>query len=177
MLTSHCVTCHNTRLRTAGLALDAPEMSDVASRPDVWEKVLQKVRMGAMPPAGIGRPEKAVTDAFLAWLEDELDRAAAAHPNPGRTASVHRLNRSEYRNAIRDLLGLDVDVDSLLPVDDADKNGFDNVAANLSVSPALLDRYLSAARRLSRMALGIPPVGPLTPGWRRGFARKRVCGP
>ncbi len=168
MLTSHCVTCHNTKLRTAGLALDAPEMSDVALRPDVWEKVLQKVRMGAMPPAGIGRPEKVVTDAFLVWLEDELDRAAAAHPNPGRTASVHRLNRSEYRNAIRDLLGLDVDVDSLLPVDDADKNGFDNVAANLSVSPALLDRYLSAARRLSRMALGIPPIRPLTDTYKAG---------
>jgi mono/diheme cytochrome c family protein len=162
MLTSHCVTCHNTKLHTAGLALDAPEMSDVALRPEVWEKVVQKVRMGAMPPSGARRPEKAAVDAFLAWLEDELDRAAAAHPNPGRTASVHRLNRSEYRSAVRDLLGLDVDVDSLLPADDADKNGFDNVAANLSVSPALLDRYLSAARRLSRLALGIPPVGPLT---------------
>jgi hypothetical protein len=162
MLTSHCVACHNTRLRTAGLALDAPDMADVAQRPEVWERVLQKVRMGAMPPSGMPRPEKAVLDAFVSWLEDELDRASVNHPNPGRTAALHRLNRSEYRNAVRDLLGLDVDVDSLLPVDDADKNGFDNVAANLSVSPALLDRYLSAARRLSRLALGIPPVGPST---------------
>jgi hypothetical protein len=159
---SYCAGCHNQRFRTGGLAFDALEMSDVGTRADVWEKVFQKLRMGAMPPPGLPRPDKPTLDAFTAWLETELDLSAARAPNPGRTGSVHRLNRFEYRNAVRDLLGLDVDVDALLPVDDADKNGFDNVATMLSVSPALLDRYLSAARKLSRLALGIPPVGPTT---------------
>src|SRR6185295_20037579 len=95
-------------------------------------------------------------------LEGELDASATRNVNPGRTGSVHRLNRSEYQNAIRDLLGLEIDVAALLPVDDADKNGFDNVANMLSVSPALLDRYLTAARKISRLALGITPVGPVT---------------
>jgi mono/diheme cytochrome c family protein len=159
---SYCAGCHNQRLRTGGLAFDALDMSDVGARADVWEKVFQKLRMGAMPPPGLPRPDKPTLDAFIAWLETELDLSAGREPNPGRTGSVHRLNRFEYRNAVRDLLGLDIDVDALLPVDDADKNGFDNVATMLSVSPALLDRYLSAARKLSRLALGIPPVGPAT---------------
>ena len=159
---SYCAGCHNQRLRTGGLAFDALDMSDVGTRADVWEKVFQKLRMGAMPPPGLPRPDKPTLDAFIAWLETELDLPAGREPNPGRTGSVHRLNRFEYRNAVRDLLGLDIDVDALLPVDDADKNGFDNVATMLSVSPTLLDRYLSAARKLSRLALGIPPVGPAT---------------
>jgi mono/diheme cytochrome c family protein len=162
VLGTYCVTCHNTRVRTAGLAFDAPELADVGAHAEVWEKVLQKLRMGAMPPAGSRRPDKPAVDAFVSWVEGELDRAAARRPNPGRTGSLHRLNRSEYRNAVRDLLALDIDVDTLLPVDDADRNGFDNVANMLSVSPTLLDRYLTAARLLSRLALGIPPVGPLT---------------
>jgi hypothetical protein len=161
LLGTYCATCHNTRLRTAGLAFDTPEMVAVASRTDVWEKVLQKLRMGAMPPAGSRRPDGSTVDAFVSWLEEKLDRAAASHPNPGRTGSVHRLNRTEYRNAVRDLLGLDIEVDSLLPVDDVDKNGFDNVANMLSVSPTLLDRYFTAARRLSRLALGISLGGPV----------------
>jgi len=159
---SYCAGCHNQRLRTGGLAFDALDMSDVGTRPDVWEKVFQKLRMGAMPPPGQPRPGKPALDAFIAWLETQLDLSAERDPNPGRTGSVHRLNRFEYRNAVRDLLGLDIDVDALLPVDDADKNGFDNVATMLSVSPTLLERYLSAARKLSRLALGIPPVGPTT---------------
>jgi len=159
---SYCAGCHNQRLRTGGLAFDALDMSDVGTRPDVWEKVFQKLRMGAMPPPGQPRPDKPALDAFIAWLGTQLDLSAERDRNPGRTGSVHRLNRFEYRNAVRDLLGLDIDVDALLPVDDADKNGFDNVATMLSVSPTLLERYLSAARKLSRLALGIPPVGPTT---------------
>jgi hypothetical protein len=162
VISSFCAGCHNQRLRTGGLALDALDMSDVGTRADVWEKVFQKLRMGAMPPPGQPRPDKPALDAFLAWLETELDLAFDRDPNPGRPGSVHRLNRFEYRNAVRDVIGLDIDVDALLPVDDADKNGFDNVATMLSVSPTLLERYLSAARKLSRLALGIPPVGPAT---------------
>src|SRR4030095_1267580 len=159
---SYCAGCHNQRLRTGGLAFDALDMSDVGTRPDVWEKVSQKLRMGAMPPPGQPRPDKPALDSFIAWLETQLDLSADRDRNPGRTGSVHRLNRFEYRNAVRDLLGLDIAVDALLPADDADKNRFDNVATMLSVSPTLLERYLSAARKLSRLALGIPPVGPTT---------------
>src|SRR5262245_2260726 len=162
VLRSYCVSCHNDRLRTAGLAFDAAGISDIDAHADVWEKVFQKVRMGAMPPPGMPRPDKPALDAFVSWLETQLDDAASRTRNPGRTGSVHRLNRFEYRNAVRDLLGLDVDVEALLPVDDADKNGFDNMAAVLSVSPTLLERYLAAARKLSRLALGIAPVGPTT---------------
>ena len=162
LLTAYCLGCHNQRLRTGGLAFDAPGMTDVAGHRDVWEKVFQKLRMGAMPPPGMPRPDKPALDVFLTRLETELDTAASRSLNPGRTNSVHRLNRFEYRNAVQDLLGLDVEVESLLPVDDADKNGFDNMAAVLSVSPTLLDRYLGAARKLSRLALGIAPVGPAT---------------
>jgi mono/diheme cytochrome c family protein len=162
VLQSYCVSCHNERLRTGGLAFDRFDMSNVGERAEVWEKVLLKLRMGAMPPPGRPRPDKPTLDAFVSWLETELDTSSARNVNPGRTGSVHRLNRSEYQNAIRDLLGLEIDVASLLPVDDADKNGFDNVANMLSVSPTLLDRYLAAARKLTRVALGIPPVGPTT---------------
>ena len=111
--------------------------------------------MGAMPPPGLPRPEKAAVDAFLASLETALDTAAARSPNPGRTETLHRLNRAEYQNAIRDLLALDIDTASLLPADDAD--GFDNMASLLSISPALMERYLSTARRVSRLAVGLPP--------------------
>ena len=144
-LGSYCVTCHNERLRTGGLSFDRFDMSDVGGQADVWEKVLLKLRMGAMPPPGRPRPDQPELDAFVSWLEGELDTSATRHVNPGRTGSVHRLNRSEYQNAIRDLLGLEIDVEPLLPVDDADKNGFDNVASMLSMSPTLLDRYLAAA--------------------------------
>jgi hypothetical protein len=162
VVTQYCLTCHNARVRAGGLALDEVAVTNVGGRADVWEKVLLKLRMGAMPPLGQPRPDRATVEGFIGWLEQELDAAAARDLNPGRTGSVHRLNRSEYQNAIRDLLGLDVPVDSLLPVDDADRNGFDNVATMLSVSPLMLDRYLAAGRRLSRLALGIPPVGPVT---------------
>ena len=165
VLDRYCVGCHNQQLRTAGLTLDAMDAASVAGGAEVWEKVIGKLRMGTMPPPGRPRPERPTTDALVAWLEGELDRAAAARPNPGRTQSFHRLNRTEYGNAIRDLLALEVDVTSLLPADQV-TDGFDNIADVLSVSPALLDQYLSAARRLSRLAVGLPPPGPVIETYR-----------
>jgi hypothetical protein len=162
VLNTYCTRCHDQRTRTAGLALDRMDPSAVASQAETWEKVIQKLHAGTMPPAGLPRPDKAATDAAIAWLETELDRAAALAPNPGRTEAVHRLNRAEYANAIRDLLALEVDASSLLPADNADVNGFDNSASLLSISPALLERYLSAARKISRVALAIPPAAPVT---------------
>ena len=166
VLNRYCVACHNDRLRTADLSLEAMDAVHVADGAEVWEKVIGKLRSGAMPPPGRPRPDPTVVENALAWLETELDRAAALAPDPGRTDSVHRLNRAEYRNAIRDLLALDVDVTSLLPADSADEHGFDNIASMLSVSPTLLDRYLSAARRLSRLAVGLPPGAPATEEYR-----------
>ncbi len=160
VLDKYCVGCHNQQLRTAGLTLDAMDAASVGGGAEVWEKVIGKLRMGTMPPPGRPRPDRPVTDALVLWLERELDRAAAARPTPGRTESFHRLNRTEYGNAIRDLLALEVDVTSLLPADQV-IDGFDNIADVLSVSPALLGQYLSAARRLSRLAVGLPPSGPV----------------
>ena len=165
VLDRYCVGCHNQQLRTAGLTLDAMDAASVAGGGAVWEKVIGKLRMGTMPPPGRPRPDRPTTDALVAWLEGELDRAAAARPNPGRTQSFHRLNRTEYGNAIRDLLALEADVTSLLPADQV-TDGFDNIADVLSVSPALLDQYLSAARRLSRLAVGLPPPGPVIETYR-----------
>ena len=159
-LRRYCVACHNDRLRTAGLALDALDAERVAEHPAAWEKVAAKLRAGAMPPAGRPRPAPAVYAAMAASLETALDRAAAADPNPGRKAA-HRLNRREYVNAVRDLLGLEVDGSALLPPDDVD-HGFDNIADALAVSPALLDRYLFAARRIARLAVGDPTAAPAT---------------
>ena len=156
----YCLTCHNARLQTAGLALDALDADRVGDRPDVWERVVEKLRTGAMPPAGRPRPDRVTYAAMAAALETDLDRAAEADPNPGRKAA-HRLNRREYANAVRDLLGLEVDGAELLPPDDVDQ-GFDNMADALSVSPALLDRYIFAARRIARLAVGDPAVGPAT---------------
>jgi mono/diheme cytochrome c family protein len=153
VLNRYCVTCHNERLRTAGLALDTKDVGDPALHGDVWEKVVRKLRGGAMPPPGSPRPDPATLKAFIASLETSLDRSAAAKPDPGRP-SVHRLNRAEYTNAIRDLLALEVDPQSILFADDADQHGFDNNADVLSISPVLMDRYLSAARQIARQALG-----------------------
>ena len=160
VLNRYCVGCHNDRLRTADLSFEALDAVHVAEGAATWEKVIGKLRSGAMPPPGRPRPDPTVVQNVLAWLETELDDAAALVPEPGRTDSIHRLNRAEYRNAVRDLLALDVDVTSLLPADSADEHGFDNIASMLSVSPTLLDRYLSAARRLSRLAVGLPPGAP-----------------
>jgi mono/diheme cytochrome c family protein len=150
---TYCVTCHNDRLKTAGLSLQHLELADVPGHADVWEKVARKLRSGEMPPSTVrSRPDPQVAAAFVTYLETTLDRAAVSHPNPGR-APMHRLNRAEYSNAIRDLLAVDIRPGDWLPVDDSGY-GFDNIAAVLSTSPALLDRYMSAARKVSRLAVG-----------------------
>ena len=160
LLNKYCVRCHNDKLKTGGLALDILSTATVGQGADAWEKVVRKLHMGAMPPPGSPRPDKAAVDTFVSSLEAALDAAAARAPNPGRTESLHRLNRAEYQNAVRDLLALDIDTASLLPADDAE--GFDNMASLLSISPALMERYMSTARRVSRLAVGLPPSGPLT---------------
>ena len=158
VLNQYCVVCHNEQLRTAGLVLSKMDVANVPEGAEVWEKVIGKLRTGAMPPAGMPRPAKASYDAFATYLETALDQAAVAKPNPGRVA-IHRLNRAEYRNSIHDLLATDIDVESLLPVDDSGY-GFDNIADVLSVSPMLLVRYMSAAGKVSRSAIGDPTVLP-----------------
>ena len=155
----YCVTCHNDRLETGGFSLEALDVADVAAHPEAWEKVVRKLRAGAMPPRPRPRPDQETYDGFRAWLEGELDAAAAAGPNPGRTETFHRLSRTEYRNAVRDLFALHVDVDDLLPADDT-SYGFDNIAGVLGVSPTLMERYLSAARKISRLAVASPVPSP-----------------
>lgn len=160
LLDKYCVTCHNGRMKSGGLALDAADPAHPATDIEVWEKVVRKVRAGMMPPPGRPRPEKAGTDGLIAWLETELDRAALANPDPGRPAALHRLNRTEYRNAVRDLLGLDVDVSASLPADPS-SYGFDNNGDALGVvSPVLLERYLSTAQRISRLAAASRDIDP-----------------
>ena len=154
LLDRYCVTCHNDALRTAGLALDNLDLDRVGDHADVWEKVVGKLRAGMMPPAGRPRPDGVASGRLVAYLEAELDRAAAAHPDPGRSAALRRLNATEYRNAIRDLLDLDVDVATLLPADDSSA-GFDNVSLG-GLDPGRFERYLAAARRIARLAVGAP---------------------
>jgi hypothetical protein len=153
------VGCHNQKLKTAAVALDNLDPAKPGEDAATWERVLRKLRRGEMPPPGAPRPDTTVVAAFTASLEAELDRAAAAHPNPGRPA-VHRLNRAEYSNAVRDLLAVDIQAGSSLPVDDSGY-GFDNIADVLSMSPALLERYLSTARMVSRLAVGDPGIKPV----------------
>ncbi len=155
LLDQYCVGCHNERSLTADLALDTLDVDNVAMAPDVWERVVRKLRAGAMPPLPRPRPDRVTYENFTTWLESELDRVAAADPNPGRTEAFHRLNRTEYHNAVRDLLDLEVDVAELLPADGA-SYGFDNIAGVLGVSPTLLEGYLRAARKISRIAVGRP---------------------
>ncbi len=159
VLDKYCVGCHNQTLKTGGLALDAVDVTKPSANADVWERVITKLRMGTMPPGGRPRPDVATYHAVAGFLETEIDRAVAAgSPNPGRTSTVHRLNRAEYRNAIRDLFALDIDVASLLPGDATSDTGFDNNADVLSISTAQLERYMSAARRITRLATGLPPT-------------------
>ncbi len=166
LLDRYCVACHNERLQTAGLELDNADVTHVSADPGLWERVVRKLRAGAMPPAPRPRPDGATYARFIERLETELDTAAAADPNPGRTEAFHRLNRAEYRNVIRDLLALDVDVAELLPADDG-SYGFDNIAGVLGVSPTLLERYLSAAKQVSRLAVGSPELPPTALTFRR----------
>jgi mono/diheme cytochrome c family protein len=160
LLDTYCVTCHNARLNTAGLQIDGLDVHRVDANRPAWEKIVTKLRTGEMPPPGRPRPDVATTRAAAAAIERDLDTTAAAAPHPGRVP-VHRLNRTEYANAIRDLLALDVDGRALLSADDADQEGFDNVASVLSVSPALLENYLAAARTVSRLAVGDPALRPV----------------
>ncbi len=162
LLQRYCLTCHNERLAARGtvpVALSTADLADVPGNADVWEKVIRKLRTGSMPPAGRPRPDVEASDGLAAWLETEIDRVAAAHPNPGRTEPLHRLNRTEYQNAVRDLLAFDIDAAALVPADDQ-SYGFDNIAGVLKVSPTLLERYMNAARTISRLAVGASPMAP-----------------
>jgi mono/diheme cytochrome c family protein len=164
VLDRYCVTCHNQRSKIPAanpLLLDTIDLADVGGRAEIWEKVVRKLRTGAMPPAGAPRPEPAASDRLVSWLESTLDRAAAASPNPGRVPAVRRLTRTEYRNAVRDLLALEdlpreLDIDLLLPADNT--VGFDTVAELLFVTPTLMEGYVTAARKISRVAVGDPTL-------------------
>src|SRR5947199_4449047 len=166
LLDSYCVRCHNERLKTGGLILDrSVNADDVSIAPDMWERVVRKVRSGAMPPAGLPRPDATTFSSWTSNLEGALDRAASANPNPGRPAPVHRLNRAEYTNAVRDLLSIQIDGRSFLPADDSGY-GFDNIGDVLSVSPGLLERYMLAAAKVARLAVGDPTQRPGTTTYR-----------
>ena len=151
----YCVSCHNQKLKTANLLLDRADADHPANSAESWEKVIVKLRSRAMPPPGMPRPDNATYDAVADWLGAEIDRASAIHVNPGRTASLHRLNRAEYANAVRDLLAVEVDPQAMLPPDEQ-AFGFENNAEALSMPPALLDRYVSAAATVARRAIGDP---------------------
>ena len=156
----YCITCHNQRLRTAGIALDTLDASQPAANPEVWERVIGKLRAQSMPPPGRPRPDVTTYRRLATALERDIDQAWAAHPPPGRIGAVHRLNRTEYTNVIRDLFALDLDVRPLLPGDETADGSFDNLADALSISTAHLERYLSVARQVTRIATGLPPASP-----------------
>ena len=161
----YCVSCHSDRGYERGsvpVSLQGLDLSDVGAHAELWEEVVRRVRTGIMPPPTARRPDTATRKAWVSWLETELDRAASANPSRGRPMTAHRLNRLEYKNAVRDLIGLDVDVEAFLPPDDADAEGFDNNAEVLSVSTTLMERYLTAARRISQLALGDPTTSART---------------
>ncbi len=160
LVTKYCVSCHNEKLKTAGLALDRADADNPFGSQETWEKVIVKLRSRSMPPPKLPRPDNATYDKVAGWLESEIDRVAAAHVNPGRSASLHRLNRAEYANAVRDLIAVEVDPKQVLPPDEQ-AFGFENNAEALSMQPALLDRYVSAASQIARRAVGdstIPPT-------------------
>ncbi|MGA0203483.1 MAG: DUF1592 domain-containing protein [Pseudohongiellaceae bacterium] len=175
LLDQYCVICHNqavvasipqpdeglltTQLRNLGLSLDTEDVSDLSKNPEVWEKVVKKLRVGVMPPPTYPRPDAAAYNEFRNWLETELDRVASLDINPGRTQAFHRLNLVEYKNAIRDLLALDIEVSDLIPADAPDQFGFDNNADVLAFSPLNVERYISAAHKISELAVGMTPRG------------------
>jgi mono/diheme cytochrome c family protein len=160
LLDEYCVVCHNQQMKTGGLMLDKMDLAHIPEGAETWEKAIRKLRGVMMPPQGNPRPDQAELDGLIHYLETSLDRAAAAKPNPGR-APLHRLNRTEYGNAVRDLLSLDVDVASLLPADD-ESDGFDNIADVLKVSPSLLEQYLTASEKVSSLAVGDPSTTPIS---------------
>jgi mono/diheme cytochrome c family protein len=161
----YCVTCHNSSLKTAGLVIDPADLVHAGANPELWERVVRKLRSSAMPPAGRPRPDQQTYDAVVAFLETELDRAASTTRDPGALPLLHRLSRTEYRNAVRDLLAIDavpkeMDYSLLLPPDNI-SSGFDNIADLLFVSPTAMERYLDAARKISRLAVGDPQMPPM----------------
>jgi len=156
LVTKYCATCHNDRLKTGGLVLEKIDAAKPADHPELWEKVLRKVATGSMPPQGMPRPSEAEMKGLVSYLETSLDKAAMAKPNPGR-ASMHRLNRTEYANAVHDLLNLEVDPAAVLPADD-ESYGFDNIAEVLKTSPSLIERYMAASWKISRLAVGDPAI-------------------
>ena len=160
MLDDYCVACHNDRLRTAELSFDGVDAAHPEADPELWEKVIAKLRAGSMPPPRRPRPDPATYTALAAHLEGVLDAAWAAAPYPGRGSAVHRINRTEYTNVVRDLFALDIDVSSLLPGDETADGSFDNFADVLTISRAHLERYLSVARQVTRLAVGLPPPAP-----------------
>lgn len=175
LLDQYCIACHNqaivnspavegesllfTQLRGLGFTLDTENVDDVAENPEVWEKVVRKLRVGVMPPPDNPRPDIVTYKQFRSWLETELDLVAQRNSNPGRTQAFHRLNQTEYRYAVRDLLGLDIDVSEMIPPDAPDQHGFDNNAEVLSLSPSLMERYVSAAHKVAELAVGATPRG------------------
>lgn len=181
LVDQYCVSCHNQRivdadpnslsdplssqLRAVGLALDSLNIQEVANDASHWEKVIRKIRAGLMPPAGMPRPDDGQLEDFREWLQSELDYAGNTNPDPGRKATLHRLNRAEYKNAIRDLLALDIDVNNFLPADDA-SYGFDNIGGVLRMSQSLMERYLESSRSISRLAVGNPPPAPFSETFR-----------
>lgn len=158
LIDRYCITCHSKRLKTGGLVLEGLDVTQPGREPETWEKVARKLRTHEMPPPGLPRPDRETYERATSWLEGTLEAAATARPNPGRVV-VHRLNRTEYANAVRDLLALDIDARSLVPADEPDQQGFDNVASVLSMSPRLLENYLSAASYVSRLAIGDRSLG------------------
>jgi len=152
LLDQYCVTCHSNRLKTANFSLEGADLTTIGDHAEEWEKVVRKLRGGVMPPPDIPRPSLEQYEGLRDFLEAEIDRTAAGRPNAGAVV-LHRLNRTEYANAVRDLLDLDVDVTTLLPPDDSAR-GFDNIAGSLTISPTLLESYTSAAARVARMAVG-----------------------
>jgi hypothetical protein len=155
---TYCITCHNQKLKTAGLTLDNVDFAHPASHAEVLEKVIVKLRAGSMPPPNLPRADAATYSLIATTLEKQIDEASLAHPDPGRIGAVHRLNRAEYNNAIRDLFALDVDLKTMLPGDDTADGSFDNFADTLSISTAHLERYMSVARQVTRLATGLPPT-------------------
>jgi len=176
LLNQFCVSCHNqamvnstpmdgenllfTQLRGLGLTLDAENVDDVSENPEIWEKVVRKLRVGVMPPPDNPRPGHEDYTDFRIWLEEQLDRVGAEQMDPGRTLAFHRLNQTEYRNVVRDLLHLEIDADEFIPADPPDRHGFDNNAEVLALSPVLMERYVTAAHKIAELAIGAAPRGP-----------------
>ncbi|MEQ1897530.1 MAG: DUF1592 domain-containing protein [Vicinamibacterales bacterium] len=162
LLDKYCVGCHNARVQNGKMRLDNADVSKVGDHGETWERVVRKIRGGVMPPPGAPRPDKVAYDGMASWLESELDAVAAKRPDPGRTESLHRLNRTEYGNIVRDVLGMEIDFTDLLPIDDSGggKASFDNIATSLRLTQTLLEQYLSVALKVSRTAVGgnPPPV-------------------